>query len=316
MAELPLRALGQLASRFIVSHPSLRNYQQIRNRNWTNLRPIMGWPRPHLYNKGKKYPEPHKYNYRPYLPEDGSYTIKPLPIYKMSGRDLETGRVVVRTLGGGNPKKYRWVDTTRKSNDDGSVKEERVLMLRYDPLHSPKLALVADSERMRWISATDGIQVGDIIRTYSEIPRNPVRAKNGDAHPIGALPIGSKVHLIEQTPGGGARWCLAAGSRAEIVKRLPDSVTIKLPQGDSVKIEPKCMAVVGNCSNVDNEHVKLWCPQRLRWLGKRPRSGQWRRKDGYCGRKIRPPKTLDLTLNAVLERERLANHRDVFDLAG
>lgn len=28
--------------------------------------------------------------------------------------------------------------------------------------------------------------------------------------------------------------------------------------------------------------------QRARWLGKRPRSGLWQRKDGYQGRKIRP----------------------------
>lgn len=259
----------------------------------------MGWPRPHLYNKGKKYPEAHTYNWLPYLPEDGQYTIRPLPIFKMGGRDLETGRVVVRTLGGGNPKKFRWLDPFRKSNDDGSVREEVVLMTKYDPLHTPRLALVADGERKRWIFLTHGVEVGDIIRTYSEIPRNPVRAKNGDAHPVGALPSGTKIHSFEIEPGAGAKFCLAAGSCAEVVKRSFEGVTVRLPHGDQFKVDRECMAVVGIMSNIDHGHVEMWCPQRKRWLGKRPRSGQWRKKDGWCGRKIRPPKNLDVTLASI-----------------
>lgn len=293
---------------------SLINHQQVRHRIWTNVRPITGWPRPHLYNKHKKYPEAHKYNWLPYLPQDGEYTIQPLPIFKMGGRDIETGRVVVRTLGGGNPKKFRWVDTYRRGEVDGSVKEEQVLQIKYDPLHTPKLALVADYERKRWIFATQGIKEGDIIRSFSELPRNPVRAKDGDAHPIGALPNGTKIHAFETEPGKGAKFCLAAGSSAEIVKRAVDGVTVKMPHGDQFKVERTCMAVVGQMSNVGHNMVQLWCPQRKRWLGKRPRSGQWHRKDGWCGRKIYPSKFLDLTI-AALEAKRLKGAQpEQFDL--
>ena len=281
----------------------LINYQPVRHRLWTNVRPILGWPRPYLYQKGKKYPEAHKYNWLPYLPEDGSYTTRTLPIFKMGGRDLDTGRVVVRTLGGGNVKKFRWVDTIRKSNEDGSVKEERVLLIRYDPLHTPKIALVADDERQRWIYATQDIKVGDIIRTYSDLPRNPVRAKDGDAHPVGALPVGTEIHAFETEPGAGAKFCIAAGSAAVIVKRGQDGITVKLPHGDQYKIDRTCMAVVGSMSNVGHNLVEMWCPQRKRWLGKRPRSGQWHRKDGWCGRKIHPDKMLDVTM-AALEAKR------------
>lgn len=293
---------------------SLINYQPVRNRVWANLRPILGWPRKHLYKKGKKYPEPYKYNWRPYLPQDGHYTIRPLPIFKMGGRDLETGRVVVTTLGGGNVKKFRWVDMFRKSNEDGSVKEERVLMLKYNPLHTPKLALVADAEKMRWIHATSGIQEGDIIRTYSEIPRNPVRAKIGDAHPVGALPIGTKIHAIEVMPGEGAKFCLVAGSHGEIIKRSPEFVTVKLPHGDQFKIERTCMAVVGQMSNEGHSEVELWCPQRRRWLGKRPKSGYRHKKDGYCGRKNHPDKFIDLTFAAIRARQEKQNEPDIYDL--
>lgn len=274
----------------------------------------MGWPRKHLYEKGKKYPEPYKYNFVPYLPEDNQYTIKPLPICKLAGRDLETGRVVVRTRGGGNPKKFRWLDMVRKCNDDGSVKEEVVLLLKYDPLHTPKLALVADSERMRWIPASHEVEIGQVIRTHGDIPRNPVRAKNGDAHPIGALPTNTKVHLVETTPGAGAQFCVAAGSSALITKRAADGVTIKLPHGDMFKIDRECMAVVGQLSNVGHANVQWWVPQRTRWMGMRPRSGAWRRKDGYCGRKNHPPKMLDVTLAALAEKRAKETKYETYEL--
>src|SRR5437763_28851 len=57
---------------------------------------------------GRIMPEPNKYRYLPILPPDGRYTTKPLPIRKLGGRDPETGRVVVRTIGGGNKKMFRW----------------------------------------------------------------------------------------------------------------------------------------------------------------------------------------------------------------
>lgn len=315
MAEGAFKNVAQSCLRLATS--SLINYQPVRFRNFRNVTPIMGWPRKTLYLQGKKYPEPHIYNWRPYLPQDGEYTIKPLPIYKMGGRDFDSGRVVVRTLGGGNPKKFRWTDMCRKANEDGSPREERVLMLKYDPLSTPKLALVADKERTRWITATDGINVGDIIRTYSDLPRNPVRSKIGDAHPLGALPVGTKVHLIESKVGEGAKFCLAAGAYGEITKRTIDSgVTVKMRHGDQFKLDSKCMAVVGQCSNPGHENVKLMCPQRMRWLGKRPKSGQWHKKDGYCGRKIYPPRLIDITIEAIKEKEAKQHEDDPFRFLG
>lgn len=314
MAERALNSLAVSVIKLTSQSVNLINYQSVRTRIWTNVRPIMGWPRKHLFLRGKKYPEPHKYNWRPYLPEDGSYTIRPLPIFKMGGRDLETGRVVVRTLGGGNPKKFRWVDNFRTPNEDGSIREETVLQIKYDPLHSPRLALVADQERMRWIHATHNINVGDVIRTHSEIPRNPVKPVNGDAYPIGSLPTGTKIHSIEINPGEGAKFCLVAGSSAEIVKRTNQVVTIKLPNGDTFKVEPTCMVVAGQLSNVGMADVQLWCPQRKRWLGKRPRSGQWHRKDGYCGKKTRMPRIFDYTFAAMAEKHAEQSKESMFEL--
>lgn len=88
-------------------------------------------------------PESSKYNWVPILPPDGKYTIMPLKIKKLAGRHPETGRVVVSTLGGGNKKYFRWIDYNRSAKPDGTPKEEKVFRIRYDPLRSTKLALVA-----------------------------------------------------------------------------------------------------------------------------------------------------------------------------
>ena len=34
---------------------------------------------------------------------------------------------------------------------------------------------------------------GDLIRTFTDIPDNPIRPKEGDSHPLGALPIGTAI---------------------------------------------------------------------------------------------------------------------------
>ena len=115
------------------------NFTQIR------LKPCYpinrGYPRPLPY--GMVRPEPSKYNWIPIYPPDGKYTIEPLKIRKLAGRHPETGRVVVKTLGGGNKKYFRWIDYERKANSDGTPREEKVFKIRYDPLRTTKLALVA-----------------------------------------------------------------------------------------------------------------------------------------------------------------------------
>ncbi|KAF8769936.1 39S ribosomal protein L2, mitochondrial-like [Argiope bruennichi] len=268
-------------------------------RNERVFRKIRGGGRP--VREGVVPPEKSKYGWRPVLPEDGQYTTRPLPIIKMGGRHPETGRVVVRTIGGGHKKQFRWVDYKREGPADGSVLEERVMQVRYDPCRTAWIALVASGDHKRWIIATDGVKVGDIIKTSSYIPRIPVRPVQGDAYAIGALPIGTVVHNIEVTPGGGALFCRAAGSSAQYIRKMDNKCLLQLPSKRQLLLDEKCMVVVGQVSNIEHGSIPIGSPNRLRAMGKRPRSGLWHRKDGYCGRKIRPPKSI---LDTLAEREK------------
>lgn len=262
-------------------------FQQLRFRRVFPL--IRGHPHPLPANMVR--PESSKYNWEPILPPDGKYTIMPLKIKKLAGRHPETGRVVVKTLGGGNKKYFRWIDYDRSANPDGTPKEEKVYNIRYDPLRSTKLALVAGENKVRWIMATEKMQVGDVIRTFCDIPRNPVRPREGDSHPVGALPIGAKVHNVQILPNHEKTTIRYAGQYAELTRRVGRRNYLVESRGNrEFCIDQTCMVTVGRLSNPYHDEIDLMCAQRSRWLGKRPKSGAWHKKDGYCGRKIKPPK--------------------------
>lgn len=105
---------------------------------------------------------------------------------------------------------------------------------------SADIALVAGGNRKRWIIATENMQPGDIIKNSSHIGRMagahwagedspalpgscqlllnqcicfcfPVSANEGDAYPLGALPVGTLICNLESHPGKGAQYIRAAG---------------------------------------------------------------------------------------------------------
>lgn len=119
----------------------------------------------------------------------------------------------------------------------------------------------------------------------------PVRPKDGDAHPLGALPVSTMVHHIEKYPGEGGSLCRAAGASAQLLRKTEGRVVLQLPSKLQVSLSERCMAVVGQVSNANRMQTfyPIGSPNRLRRLGRRPQSGFWHRKDGYCGRKIRAP---------------------------
>lgn len=139
--------------------------------------------------------------------------------------------------------------------------------------------------------ATEKMQVGDVIRTYSDIPRNPVRPREADAHPVGALPIGTKVHNVQILPGHEKTTIRHAGSYTELVRRVGRrNYLVENQGGREMCIDQTCMVTVGRLSNPYHDQVNKMCAQRTRWLGKRPKSGAFHKKDGYCGRKPKVPK--------------------------
>lgn len=114
-----------------------------------------------------------------------------------------------------------------------------------------------------------------------------VRPSEGDSHPLGSLPLGTLVSCVEQFPGAGGRMASAAGVSAQLVRKQDGLCVVRLPSKREVILQPTCTATVGRVSNVDHNKRVIGKAGANRWLGIRPRSGRWHRKDGYCGRKIK-----------------------------
>ncbi|XP_038221883.1 39S ribosomal protein L2, mitochondrial [Zerene cesonia] len=223
-----------------------------------------------------------------HFPEE--YTVKPLDVTNLAGRDPVTGRIVAKGIGGGIKHKYHWIDWIRDGPTEGPPQEEKVIQILEDGCRTAHVALVAVGDKLKYILATENMKAGDIIKTSRHLPRIPVRANEGDAYVLGALPTGTLVNSIEKEPGQGGLYIHAAGTYGTILRKQNDRVIVQMPSKRLFSFNEHCMAVVGRLSNIIHGSTPIGSAQRMRWLGNRPRSGLWKRKDGRHGRKIKPPK--------------------------
>jgi len=223
-----------------------------------------------------------------HFPEE--YTVKPLEVTNLGGRDPNTGRLVVKGIGGGIKHKYHWIDWKRVGPKDGPPQIEKVIQIIKDGCRTSFVALVAYEDKLKYILATENMKAGDLIKTSCHIPRIPVRAAEGDAYPLGALPTGTQVHCVEKFPGLGGFLVHSAGSFATIVRKAPNNrVVLMMPSKREFSLPEICMCTVGKLSNVEHSRTHIGSAQKNRELGNRPSSGLWQRKSGRHGRKIRKP---------------------------
>ncbi|KAG7249912.1 hypothetical protein CRUP_030039, partial [Coryphaenoides rupestris] len=113
-------------------------------------------------------------------------------------------------------------------------------------------------------------------------------ANEGDAYPLGALPVGTLVNNLELQPGSGSVFIRAAGTSGQLVRKVNGTAIIQLPSKHQVQVAETCMVTVGRVSNVNHNKRIIGKAGRNRWLGIRPSSGLWKRKGGWAGRKIKP----------------------------
>lgn len=198
--------------------------------------------------------------------------------------------------------KYHQIKWIRDGPSDLNVppKEEKVLEVLPDGCRTSHVALVGTGKELKYILATVNMKKGDIIRTHMGIPRNPVRPNEGDAYPLGALPIGTQVNCVEKYVGLGGMLVHAAGTAGTILRKEDDRVIVQMPSKKPFSLDQRCMATVGRLSNELHGETHVGSAQANRWLGNRPRSGLWHRKTARFGRKIRgPPKVRQFDLKPL-----------------
>src|SRR5688500_5268076 len=125
------------------------------------------------------------------------------PLTKSGGRDNH-GHISMRRRGGGHKRKYRIIDFKRDRFGVAATVRE----IEYDPNRSARIALVEypDGEK-RYILQPKGLGVGDVVMSG---PGADVR--NGNAPPLGEIPVGTAGHNIELEIGKGGQMRRPAGT--------------------------------------------------------------------------------------------------------
>jgi len=223
------------------------------------------------------------------LLKDG-YTHEPLRVNKLGGRDPETGHRVNQHVGGGVKFDYFVIDFHRRGPDDPeNTYDEKVLEVRRDPNRSSHIALVAGANGKRWILATENMKAGQVISTSCHIPENTVIGVEGNAYPLGALNIGTYVNSVERYPTMDSECFIrAAGTAGQIIRHQGNFVVVRLPHKHEFSMHKTCMATVGRLSHAEFYQKQYGSAQMHRRFGYMPSSGVYHKKDGYCGRKVRP----------------------------
>ncbi len=184
------------------------------------------------------------------------------PLTKSGGRDNH-GHISMRRRGGGHKRKYRIIDFKRDRFGVAATVRE----IEYDPNRSARIALVEypDGEK-RYILQPKGLGVGDVVMSG---PGADVR--NGNALPLGELPLGTAVHNIELKIGKGGQMARSAGSFAQVVAKEGEYVTLRLGSTEMRLVHGNCMGTIGEVGNSEHELQSHGKAGKSRWLGKRPK---------------------------------------------
>ncbi|MCL5436179.1 MAG: 50S ribosomal protein L2 [Patescibacteria group bacterium] len=180
---------------------------------------------------------------------------------KTAGRN-HSGKITVRHRGGGARKIVREVDFRREKLGIPA----KVQTIEYDPNRSAFISLVAyaDGEK-RFITATEGLKVGDKVITATDAPIKP-----GNRLPLSLVPVGTFVHDVELFPGGGAKLARGAGAYVVVAAVEGGMANLKLPSGEIRKVPASAWGTIGSVSNSDNINVRIGKAGRMRHMGFRP----------------------------------------------
>lgn len=173
------------------------------------------------------------------------------------------GRIMVRRRGGGNKRKYRFIDFIREKEGVPA----KVVSIEYDPNRSARIALLYyfDGEK-RYITCPAKLNVGDVVVSGQKAEISP-----GNTKVLKDIPDGTFVHNIELVKGQGAALARAAGASAQLLAKEGNYAHIKLPSGEVRLIGLDCIATIGQVGNLNHSNIDLGKAGKSRWKGRRPK---------------------------------------------
>lgn len=177
-----------------------------------------------------------------------------------SGRN-NSGKITIRSRGGGNRRKLREIDWRR--DKDGVP--AKVIAVEYDPNRTAFIALLQylDGEK-RYILQPKGLKDGDKV-----LSGEAAEIRIGNNKKLKDIPTGTMVHNVELRPGYGAQMVRTAGAGAQLVAKEGKYVTLKLPSGEYRLVLQECKATIGVVGNAEHENVSVGKAGKTRYKGRR-----------------------------------------------
>ena len=181
---------------------------------------------------------------------------------KKSGGRNNQGRITCRHRGGGHKRKYRMIDFKRRRHGDVAT----VIAIEYDPNRTARIALIEykDGEKA-YILAPSKLEVGAKIQSGSGSAPNV-----GNSLPLSEIPASTSIHCLEMTPGRGAQLVRSAGQSAVVASAEGEYALIRLPSGETRRINSRCYATIGIVGNAEHMNEVSAKAGRTRWKGIRP----------------------------------------------
>jgi large subunit ribosomal protein L2 len=182
-------------------------------------------------------------------------------IKKSVGRD-QFGHISSRHRGSGVKRLYRVVSTLEKISSE----QVKVISIDYDPNRSARIALVELTDKTkRYIIAPENLKPSDVIKAGKDDD-----FEIGDRSRLCDIPVGSQISDIQIYPESNKYFARAAGVHATILAVEGEYALVKLPSGETRKININCYATVGQVSNSDHSNIRIGKAGRTRKMNIRP----------------------------------------------
>lgn len=121
----------------------------------------------------------------------------------------------------------------------------RVIKLIHDVYRTaPLMQVKFENGELSFLPAFNGAYVGKTITYLGEGP-----VVDGDIRKLRDVPPGTEVYNVELKPRDGGKLVRAGGMGAKIMENVENKVTLSLPSGASVSLDPDCRAIVGKIAN-------------------------------------------------------------------
>lgn len=188
--------------------------------------------------------------------------------YGLSCRYRKNGRIVFRTRGGGNRKKYRSVDFSRRHNFGVPG---IVTRLEYDPNRSSFISLVLLLNNVCfYVLASYQTDIGCDV--FSSLNRIPVFSSSQLSSFLKFMYGGCLLYSLELLPSRGCQMVRSAGGYGVFLRffKYGNRVVIRFRSGQARLFPLNCFGTMGVVSNIYFRSVSLGKAGRGRWLGNRP----------------------------------------------